>query len=1038
VLAVLKYVGAPDPQPLPAAGEAIAAAEIKRLAFGTYAGLVRQAPATGEADETHRVRRDSIERLAALAADAEIGREAVLPLFRRALSDPHHLVRKAAMVGLRRLYGPDSLEPLALALESNAADVGRQAVDELCAAAAAGRADAGELARRALAISPNGEVRAHALGRLPRLYPEGSVDPWLLALDCPHPDVRLSVVDRLVDLRDERVTRALGQAMESSHEDLRLKAADALARRGDARTVDVLGTFLRSEDAGIWRRAVEALCALAHARPLDAAQADAAAAAAEVVARRIEDDPDKTADRAALLAALARIASPAADPVLIRLLADEQGAVRNDALRALLAIAKDRKQPAKVYPDGTLRERYDEELALRYLGEAAACTDVALRQLAAQHLADLDDNRAEALLARLTTDRDESVRVAACQRLAFRAERLETATTEPLSAALRTGRRELVLPAAAGLAARRRPEAFQALMLVLKAGEGAEREQAVLGLGSLGDRRALEELEPLVDPRAEVPDEDKVLAPVAAMALGMMIARLDDEEERRRVRETVERLVREGTPAVRQKAIAGLRLAGDDRSRALIERIATDRYEDASIRLTALTELGLLARAESEPALAQVLDDANVQLRKAALEALGRVIPEDRTRVALLALRSRYTDVSQPAASFLALRGDAATLVERLPEIESPEVRRRLRQGLVRRGDRPSDALRRLLEGGRAEARAEAAWVAGASGDAALSESVLAAVERSAAGWREARTRLAGATRGSDDRELNANVEAWRAGLWAAARLGAPAVDQARRALEKDAPPVVQRQALRFLSLHGGTKVQLAELEVCLASPDRGVRMAAAAALAALSPGEGRTVLRVIRELPAVDAAAVAPMVQTALASAGQELLGSDAGRRVALPILIGSRRTAELTAIALASGADPARLVAIAALGRIGGEEADSALGQILTRGDAEDEAVRREAFRALRRLRRAAAKRFVEGKDKEKRGGGWGGGGEDDEGDEDDGGDEEGGGEDDLEDAGDDGDDGDGGDDDGDYDEDDEGDEGDEGDEDDEDDED
>src|SRR5690606_7577778 len=117
----------------PTTGEssAPALAEIRRLVFGTYAGLVRQAPAPGASDETHRVRRDSIERLGKLGDSPEVGRDSVLPVLRRALSDPHHLVRRAAVAALRGLYPAGAVEPLGLALQSSASDVGRAAVDEL-------------------------------------------------------------------------------------------------------------------------------------------------------------------------------------------------------------------------------------------------------------------------------------------------------------------------------------------------------------------------------------------------------------------------------------------------------------------------------------------------------------------------------------------------------------------------------------------------------------------------------------------------------------------------------------------------------------------------------------------------------------------------------------------------------------------------------------------------------------------------------------------------------------------------------------------
>jgi ParB family chromosome partitioning protein len=76
----------------------------QRLVFGVYAGLVRQAPARGEADETHRVRRDAIARLLELAREDAVGVDAVLPVLAHAVGDPNHLVRGAAMTALRSLY----------------------------------------------------------------------------------------------------------------------------------------------------------------------------------------------------------------------------------------------------------------------------------------------------------------------------------------------------------------------------------------------------------------------------------------------------------------------------------------------------------------------------------------------------------------------------------------------------------------------------------------------------------------------------------------------------------------------------------------------------------------------------------------------------------------------------------------------------------------------------------------------------------------------------------------------------------------------
>ncbi|MCA9709994.1 MAG: HEAT repeat domain-containing protein, partial [Myxococcales bacterium] len=479
VLEVLRFVGGPRPQAAPPAADApVDRAAITRLVFGTYVGLVRQAPTRGESDETHRVRRDALARLGVLATRAEVGRAAVLPVLRRALSDPHHLVRKAALTTLRSLYDEGDTTPLGLALHSQAADVGRGAVDELVGMAGRGPAQARAQAR-ALALTavdaPNAEVRGHAVTMIQRLWDSGSLEPWLVALGSRHTDVRLSVVDRLVDSSDPRVDEALRRALESDHEDLRLKAAEALAARGEVRTVDVLSAFLAREDQAVAQRALQALVALSHARREEAQADRAGEAAARAVAARIEDDPDKTADRFALIDALSRIGHVAGEGVLRALLDDEQGPVRSRAFDALLSLARHPTEGPRKLPTGGTRARYLDERALRYLGQAGQSGDAELRRRTVKALRDVDDAGAEPLLARLLEDREPDIRVAACEALAFRAEHVPGASLEALALALREGRRELVLPAAAGLAGKRRPEAFQALLLVRKAGEQPER-----------------------------------------------------------------------------------------------------------------------------------------------------------------------------------------------------------------------------------------------------------------------------------------------------------------------------------------------------------------------------------------------------------------------------------------------------------------------------------------------------------------------------------------------------------------------------------
>jgi ParB family transcriptional regulator, chromosome partitioning protein len=1010
MLTVLAFAGAPGGRAVPPEQVGFGADDARKLVFGVHAGLLRQAPVRGESDETHRVRRDSIARLAALAASEDVGREAALPALRRALSDPHHLVRKAAMSALRGLYPESSLAPLQLALQATAADVGRAAVDEIVAAAMAGNEDARTLARTAI-DAPVPEVRAHALSQMPRLFAAGSLEPWLIALDCRHADVRLAVVDRLLigleaaaggahgDALQVRASAALARAMESDHEDLRLKAAVALAGRGDARTVDVLAGMLRSEDQAVAQRATTALVELAHARPLAPDAADVASSAAATIAARIEDDPDRTANRLALIDAIGRIGSPAGSAMLLALLDDDDAEIRARALTTLLLLARQRDElrralPARPVPgDASTRQvLYNEQQALTYLGQSATRPDTRLRLESARALRDIEDRGAEELLARLVEDREDAVRVAAAESLAFRAEHFPGASMDVLASALRGGRRELVLPAAMGLASRRRPEAFQALLLVFKAGEQAERGRAVVGLGQLGDRRALEELEPLLASGVDLPEDDAALAPAAAEALGRLLPHLRDDDaahpdEQRRVRESLFRLASEGAPEIRKRALTGLRHAATAgnlaEARHRLERLVADAYDEAALRAHAAEELGKLGHPDAEAVLADALSEDDTRLRRTALEALERIFPRDklenRTRTSLLALRSRHEDISARAASFLASEGDPATLVARLASIDSDDIRRRLRRGLIRRGACPVQELVAVLAakgadpkaGAEERALADAAWIAGAAArrelgkddQKALRAAMVQATDRAAAAWRALRAGAGGtAERAREDdshdggeTRLGRAEEAWRACLWAALRLDADAGRAARDALgSAPAPATVRREALHFLGEHG-KPADLDLVRPMLADADAAVRAAAASVYAALAPERARDA---IADMAVPDSAALQPLAAAVLAKDqdARRLVESATGRRVLLPVMLGQKRTAPLLALARTSGKDPARLVALASLGRIGGSDAETTLTAIF-RDQAEDAAVRAAAFRALRRLQRRAA---------------------------------------------------------------------------------
>ncbi|MEZ5601618.1 MAG: hypothetical protein R3F36_11955, partial [Candidatus Competibacteraceae bacterium] len=715
---------------------------------------------------------------------------------------------------------------------------------------------------------------------------------------------------RLLDANDPRIAAALSRALESEHEELRLRAAVGLAQRGESLALDVLAAALHGE-ARTANRALEALVVLAHARPNE----QVAAKAAEAVTARLEDDPDLTADRPVLLRALARIGHIAAAPLLGRWLLDKDKATyHSQALDVLLQLLRDRIQPEQKRADGRQYPRYREELALETLPPLLDHDNAAIRTRVVEVLGNLEAKPAEALLVRLLDDRDEAIRALACAQLAQRiVAGMPGASLEPLTRALIGGRRELLLAAAEGLAKQQRPEAFQPLLLAFTAGTEVERKRAIAALGELGDRRALEYLEPLLDQRADLPADDRALAPDAAEALGALLPRLTDADECQRVRDNLERLAREGVGELRWRTLSGLRRVGDERGRALLERLASDPYENGTARQRAAIELGELGHSISESVLESLLHQRDAGLRKAGLEALRRIYPNDATQVNLLALNSEYAEISQPAARFLARQGDPATLTQRLGVVKDQQVRQRLRRGLIRRQTFAGDALRDLLQSDAAATRAEAAWIAGNSGDRDLAAGVQAALEQAANGWRQA-----------DERHLweqaGAEACAWRAvcgPLVSTARCRTRSASRARRSSSSGCGTA------RSDPLSGRVRrcQRQQRAAASLEDVDAGVRAAASL----LWPGWAASPYSSVWGEP--DKSMARPCVQSCGRFCPRRMAACPGQRRAAanaLPVYLEQREVATLIQRAMAIDSEAAaRSSAIAALGRLGGEAA-------------------------------------------------------------------------------------------------------------------
>ncbi|MBN8470939.1 HEAT repeat domain-containing protein [Corallococcus exiguus] len=909
---------------------------LRRLAFGAYVGLLRQVTAGDE--EGHRVRRDAVDRVVKLTQEGYAGTSAAVAALLRALEDPHQLVRRAALAGLKELYPAGSDEPLALALASLSPDVARAALEEL--------AERGDKARPRVAAalnSPLPEVRKSAFELLEKLSPPGSLDPLLAALGSEHADLRVGVIERLAGANDSRVTEALGRAMGSEHEDLRLRAAELLAFRGDDRAVEVLGTFLRSETSAVARRAQEALARLG------TSAAVAAMAARLSVATEI---PERTR----LVAALGRTHRADALDVLARQsVEDEAPSVRLACVTSAMQLTWPPEQEKLDEDERELKKR-DAALAVRFLRVAVKSQDPEVRKAAARELEHGKSEGQDALLVQLFNDRDVTVRAAAVEHYSKRVVE-EGAAVEPLEEILRAGARELMLPAAEGVAHQRRASALRPLLLYARAGEPHERGRALLGLGTLGDVRALSELETVAGggtPEAPA-EEDMVFA--AIEALGRLANRMPDGEDRRRIEEKVEAAATDGAAFQRQEAgVRGLRALGGERARVKLEALLADGETDDDVRRTVAEELGKFGDPAAEAALAAALNEEDDDLRAAARKALDVLFPKERTRVEFLAVQSEHEDISEPAATYLASEGDPALLVPRLATLDNVELRLRLRRGLARRGAMPVPEVIALFGHDKPEAREEAArlvgtWTgdareAGAVDTAGLTRALVAAERRTATAWVSAQPE-----------KKEPLAAAWERLLWAGSRLGAKELvatsAEILRKGEVQAPAAVRQEAARVLGRLKATNEAQA-LRTALGDPDAAVRSAAASVLAALVPEQSSAWAL---EVKPFDPVALGPTG----AKVAQSALTSSEGRRLAVPALLAKKDLKPLESVA-ADAKPEVRQDGWAALGRLGGDEA-AALLKTAAFDKSQSVELRKAAYRAHKRARRAAERARKEG---------------------------------------------------------------------------
>ena len=905
---------------------------LQQLAFGAYVGLLRQ-QTTG--DEGQRVRRDAVDRIVNLAADpgSGLGREAAIPALMRALDDGQHLVRKAALTGLKTLFaktngGVD--DALGLALMARAEDVARLALEEL--------AERGVLTQVERAVnSPIPEVRKLAFETLERRAKKGSIGHLVLALKSEHDDLRLSVLEQLGKKRDDvSVGDALVAALDSEHKGLVLKAAEVLADRGDERAIEALTALTTGDDdkaIGKARNALAKLGTKSSIAVLLNIAADPAArdlgglCAALAKSRKLKGDDSSDGDStdndddsaSAKKSKKAAKIDPVADDILdalAKLTKHDDKDVAHAAFAAGLDLVGKKK-------------KRDDARAARFFPVVCSALDIELRKKAVSELsASGKGSVADDAVVVCFADRDVEVRKAAVAAYAERCRKCDS-PTGPLLDVVNRGARELVLPAAEGLAWVKGPEAGDSclvpLLLVSRAAESEEdRSTALVALGRLGDPRALPELELVADGGTAEVESPQALREAAVEGLGRLYNHLVDPAARTRVIERLDTAIDDDNDDLAWRAVRGLRAIGDERAQQMIVR-AVDEDRSDEVIVEACEALAALGAVEAEQTIASMLESYDDDIRSAALKALKKLFPDDKARVYFHVLdKSTDDDEKLSAAGIVAVEGSVDQLLSRLITIDDDSIRTRLRLGLIERPTLDMVALAAVLNSTKPTAVAEAAAIVAArpvvAADVVVLGDALIAAEKRHAETVKTSTIIVGAL---------THLDVKRAADFARVRLASAA----------DAP--LRRVLIEALG-RGGAAADVAVLVGLLRDPDLECRAAAARAIAARSTTPWQAVS---------GAVAHDPLRLSALAPADPALLADDDARVIAVPKLVVGDAAVLVKATAGAN-----KEIAVNALARVDDDAARAKLSE-LAREKAADATARKAAYRALRRQQRLHA---------------------------------------------------------------------------------
>jgi ParB family chromosome partitioning protein len=745
--------------------------------------------------------------------------------------------------------------------------------------------------------------------------------------------------------KDPAAPGRLREALQSRYREIRIVAALELAAKKDSAAFDALVKMLADpQDAARQRQIIAALVKLGDPRTPDA------------FLDRVENDPTGTALVEELLRAAGDFRRPENAERLLGLM-EKNPKWRNAAFNAVLVISGHDQKIEDVEddrPDQSWLEKQHprrDAILARLLEKTSGLGDAKLLPRLVPAARWAKGNEVEPALAALTNHSDDRLRQSVVEALGWRL-RKRKGSPDALIKVL--GHKDNITQflAAEGLARAGRSEGLNVLLAAVDfLRDLSWRARAVRALGELADPRALDGLLKVANDNRH-PAQD-----VAAEALG----HLGRSEKAEEIFKLLERFGKENT-RVAEKALRGLRWLNTRAGWQLIRQ----RAEELAFfyRPTAVDLLGYNDDPATRDLLLRLLaEDANWAVVLAALTGARRLWGKEALEPDYALLRNpqfRRAGDAEESLKRVCEKGEPAQVFAILPRA-TEEVKTQLATSLLNRPTLPVAEAEGAIGSGDERTAQLAAQILGRAGSQAVKAgpALQAALTTWLALWEERREKMARQhIRDERQGQIARITPCLQSLLWAAGRLGTaqPVILTAATARPDDRLyRPIRLEAVTALATGQMSEPVLAVLETAALGNDPEIRALAADAISHHAQKAAQLAEKLLSDRVSFnrltgDATAVSGTLRTAASQVHYQ--------GVALPQLIAQGDLAGLsTVVDNKKLPEATRLGAIEGLAKLATEAAEAKLVAIGT-DEREDEELRKAAWRALRRSKRARQK--------------------------------------------------------------------------------